>query len=164
MGSSRFVRHFEHRALRHLPGPPRPSGLETRLDLRPARFVVGLGEPVQWAGLAGQGGAPVCPAFYLGRVEEVVEDEVLVTVWERPSGREATTALSVEEHLGGRRPPVGSLLRLWTWLELPGEGKQVERLRVEVQPPRLDESERQWLRGVVAELKREASEHGEHDA
>lgn len=164
MGSSRFVSHFRHRAPRHLPGPPRPRGLETRLDLRPARFVVGVGESVRWADMAGAHDAPVCLAFYLGRVEEVMGDEVLATIWERPSGREASTMLSVQKDLKGQPPAPGSLLRIWTWLELPGEDERVPRLKVEVVPPRLDEPERQRLRELVATLKQEASERGEHDA
>jgi hypothetical protein len=165
MGSSRFVSRFKHRARRYLPAATRPPGeLYSRLDLRPARFVVGLGEPVRWAALSGADAAPVCPAFYLGRVEEVTEEEVLATVWERPSGREATTALSIEEQLGGRRPPPGSLLRLWTWVELPGGGEQVPRLEVEVEPPRVEEPERQRLRALVESLKQEVSERGEHEA
>jgi hypothetical protein len=164
MGASRLVRHFRHRAARHLPGAPRPPGLETRLDLRPARFVVGAGERVHWSEMADEQGAPVCPAFYLGRVEEVMEDEVLVTVWERPSGREASVSLSVENQLEGRRPAPGSLLRLWTWLELPGGDERVPRLKVEVESPRLDEPERQRLRTLVETLKHEVTERGGHDA
>lgn len=165
MGASRFVSRFKHRASRYLPASARPPGaLRSQLDLRPARFVVGMGEPVRWSTLAGAGAAPVCPAFYLGRVEEVTEEEVLATVWERPSGREASTALSLDEHLGGRRPPPGSLLRLWTWVELPGGGEQVPRLEVKVELPRLEESERQRLRVLVESLKQEVSEQSEHEA
>jgi hypothetical protein len=137
--------------------------LETRLDLRPARFVVGVGESVRWTDLVEERAAPVCPAFYLGRVEEVMEDSVLATIWERPSGREASTTLSVQTQLNGQCPPPGSLLRLWTWLELPGGGEQVSRLKVEVEPPRLDELERQRLRALVETLKHEAPERGEHE-
>jgi len=61
------------------------------LELRPARFVLGLEEPLHWSKLKEANGAPVNGAFYIGRVEEVTDDEVLATVWERPSGREATT-------------------------------------------------------------------------
>lgn len=164
MGTSKLVRKRRHRAMRHLPGPARPRGLEThRLELRPARFVVGVGEPVRWSLLAWAHAAPVCPAFYLGRVEEVMEDEVLVTVWERPSGREASVTLSVEKELKGQRPAPGSLLRLWTWLELPGGDERVPRLQVEVESSRLDEPERQRLRALVETLKHEIAERGGHD-
>lgn len=126
--------------------------------------MVGVGESVHWSELSGARSAPLCPAFYLGRVEEVMGDEVLATVWERPSGREASTTLSVRKNLGGQPPPPGSLLRIWTWLELPGGGEQVSRLKVEVEPPRLSEPEREKLREVLESLKQDGSEGGEHDA
>jgi hypothetical protein len=164
MGASKFVSRFQHRALRHLPATPRLPGLESRLDLRPARFVVGLRERVHWTELAGARSAPLCPAFYLGRVEEVEEEQVLATVWERPSGREATATLSIPKDLGGRRPPLGSLLRIWTWVELPGGGAQVPRLQVEIERPRLSETERQKLRASLDSLKQDGGERGKHDA
>ncbi|KFA93010.1 hypothetical protein Q664_12070 [Archangium violaceum Cb vi76] len=126
--------------------------------------MVGVGEPVRWSRLAGAHAAPVCPAFYLGRVEEVMEHEVLATVWERPSGREASVTLSVQEQLKGQRPAPGSLLRLWTWLELPGEGEQVPRLEVVVESSRLDAPGRQRLRELVETLRHEVWERGEHDS
>jgi hypothetical protein len=97
-------------------------------------------------------------------VEEVMEHEVLATVWERPSGREASVTLSVKDQLKGQRPAPGSLLRLWTWLELPGGDERVPRLKVEVEPPRVDERERQRLRELVETLKHEVAERGGHDA
>jgi len=155
VSSSRFISRFQHRAFRHLPRPVRSPGLETRLDLRPARFVLGLGEPVHWTRLEEAESAPVSGAFYLGRVEDVTGDEVLATLWERPSGREASTTLSVETDLGGTSPPPGSMLRIWTWMELPGEGQEVARLKAEVDAPRPNAAERQALLELARSLAQE---------
>jgi hypothetical protein len=168
---SAFTRQFRHRARRFLPGPTRPPGLTTRLPVRPARFAVGLGEPVRWAEFPSTGSAPLLPAFYLGRVEEVSpEGSVLVVLWERPSGRELSTALSAERDFpAGGRPVPGDLLRVWTWVELrereDGRCDQVEQIRVEREPPRLTEGERESLIALVVELNLLSEEaRGEEEA
>jgi hypothetical protein len=125
--------------------------------VRPARFAVGLGERVQWEHLAVAKGAPLLPAFHLGLVEEVVpaEDLVLITLWERPSGRESATELSIREHLHGEVPVPGALLRLWTWMELPSEGGQpVSRVHVEVEQAHLTDAEREHLGVLIEKLSR----------
>lgn len=150
---SKLINQFRRRTFRHLPRPVRPPGLETQLELRPARFALGLGERVKWHALKEAEDAPVNGAYYLGRVEEVVGDEVLATLWERPSGREASTTLSVKEQLRGEAPAPGSLLRIWTWVELPGNGEQRPRLKVEVERVQLDESERSELLALARSLE-----------
>lgn len=161
MSDSRFVSRFQHRAFRHLPRPVRSPGLETRLDLRPARFVLGLEEPVHWTRLEEAESAPVSGAFYLGRVEDVTGDEVLATLWERPSGREASTTLSVATDLSGTSPPLGSMLRIWTWMELPGGGQEVARLKVEVTAPRPSEVEREVLLELAKSLEQQLEQQEE---
>jgi hypothetical protein len=164
MGRPYFIRSMRFRAFRHLPSPGRPLGLVSQLELRPARFLLGLGEKVRWEQLDKARSAPVNVAFYLGRVEEVAEDEIVATVWERPSGREAATVLSMAKHLPGQRPPPpGSLLRIWTWIELPGGGQQVPGLKVEVERPHLDEQQRAELRKFLDSLKAQAPETDEDE-
>ncbi|WP_437306999.1 hypothetical protein [Sorangium sp. So ce388] len=93
-------------------------------------------------------------AAYLGRVEEVSEDDqVTVTVWERPNGREGMTSLSVNDHLGGRTPAMGDLLWIWTWLDATAEAHAPkERIYVEAETRALDTSDRSRLRSLLAEL------------
>lgn len=163
MEHSYFIRSMRFRAFRHLPSRGRPFGLVSQLELRPARFLLGLGERVRWEQLEQARSAPANVAFYLGRVEEVSGDEVVATVWERPSGREAATVLSVLEHLQGQRPPPGSLLRIWTWVELPGGGQQIPRHAVKVERPHLNEQERSELRKVLDLLEAQALETNEDE-
>ncbi|NOK09493.1 hypothetical protein [Corallococcus exercitus] len=113
---------------------------------------------MRWETLADAQAAPVGGAFYVGRVEEVGEDDVVATLWERPSGREASTALSVTDHLGGRKPPPGSLLRIWTWVELPGGDKQVPRIKVKIEEPRVTEEGRKQLLDIAESLKQRVPE------
>jgi hypothetical protein len=164
--SSFFTRRFQHRARRFLPGPTRSPGLSTRLPIRPARFVVGLAEPVRWAEFKAAESAPLLPAFYLGRVEEVgPAGEVLAVLWERPSGRELSTELSLQEHFStGGRPVPGDLLRLWTWVELrereEGRCEQVERAQASREPPRLTAAEREELSALASTLRLEEVQAG----
>jgi len=155
VGASKLVNQFRHRADRYLPRPVRAPGLETRLELRPARFALGLGEFFRWDEIDEARNAPVNGAFYLGRVEEVSGDDVLATVWERPSGREASTTLSVKDNFQGKAPASGNLLRIWTWVELPGQDERVPRLKVEVEEPQLTDTERQELRALAESLEKE---------
>lgn len=156
---SAFTRRFRHRARRFLPGPTRPPELTTRLPVRPARFAVGLAEPVCWPEFKVAESAPLLPAFYLGRVEEVSPTgAVQALFWERPSGRELSTELSADAHFSaGGRPVPGDLLRVWTWVELrecgDGNCERVERIHAEREPPRLTEVERGELTALAAELK-----------
>jgi hypothetical protein len=157
--SSAFVRQLKHRARRFLPGPTRPPSLVTQLPVRPARFPVGLSEPVQWDDLPEAASAPLTPAFYLGRVEETGADgAVVATLWERPSGRELSTTLSVSEHFQGQAPLSGSLLRVWTWVELlEGEDHRAtarNRVKVSVETPEASEKELKQTQHLLERLSR----------
>jgi hypothetical protein len=163
MERSELVNQFRHRALRHLPRPVRPLGLRTRLDIRPMRFAVGLERPVHWERLAEARTAPSQAAFYLGRVREVGEDTVLALVWEHPSGRESLASLSVQADFGGEAPTPGTLLRIWTWVELPGGGHQQLRRKVEVEPHRLSDEERAELEDFLASMRAEGLEQDGDD-
>ncbi|WP_309896699.1 hypothetical protein [Archangium sp.] len=155
MAGSDFVSQFRHRALRHLPRAVRPLGLETRLDIRPMRFAVGLERPVHWERLVEAREAPSHAAFYLGRVKEVGEDGVLALAWEYPSGRESLATLSVRDDFGGEPPVPGSLLRIWTWVELPGGDERQPRRKVEVEQPHLSDSARDELKAFLQSLENE---------
>lgn len=162
---SAFINSWKYRARRYPPLPVRPLGLETRLDIRPKRFVVGLGEEDAWREPPTARSAPMRRAFYLGRVEEAGPgDEVLATVWECPSGREALATLSVAQDFQGEAPAPGSLLRIWTWLELPEPGRCIERREVQVKPIELSAEEREELRAFLEELKAQPPEREEEDA
>jgi hypothetical protein len=140
--------------LRYLQSTGLTPHLHRRVDTRPARFVIGLDEDVDWRWLDG---TPVNPAFYLGRVEEVTADgSVVTTLWERPSGREAFAPLSLAEHFAGQAPSPGDLLRIWTWMELREDQPPVDHYRIEVETQTLSEEERELLTELVDELKREA--------
>ncbi len=152
MAGSDFINQFQHRALRHLPRQVRPLGLRTRLDIRPLRFAVGLDRPVDWARFAGMNEAPSRAAFYLGRVRDVAEDVVVALLWEYPSGRESLATLSVQADFEGEPPPPGSLLRIWTWVELPGDGGQFPRRKVELQVPVLSDAAQEELEEFLATL------------
>lgn len=147
----------EHYPRRHAPAAELPLHLTRHVPVRPARFLVGVS--------AGRGlyppkdkvkGTPLQAASYVARVEEVSEaGEVTVTLWERPNGREGLTTLSVTEHLEGKAPSVGDLLWIWTWMDAtrngPNEGEP--RIHVEVEPPGLDEADRERLRELVRKLE-----------
>jgi hypothetical protein len=164
MGSA-FVTGERYRAWRYPHIPVRPLGLETRLDIRPKRFVVGLGEEEAWKEPLTARSAPMRRAFYLGRVEEAGRgDEVLATVWECPSGREALATLAVAQDFKGETPTPGSLLRIWTWVELPGHGECTEHREVRVKPPELSAEERQELRAFLDELETHPQEPEAGDA
>lgn len=96
--------------------------------------------------------APVDVAFYVGRVDDVAGDQVGVRLWEWPSGRELVATFSAAQHLAGEPPNPGSMLRIWTWLELPGNGREVSRHRVECEPKILSEEERSRLRAELEAL------------
>ena len=164
MGSA-FIKSGKHRPWRYPPLPVRPLGLETCLDIRPKRFVVGLGEEEAGKEPGTARSAPMRRAFYLGRVEEAGPgDEVLATVWECPSGREALATLSVAQDFHGEAPTPGSLLRIWTWLELPGDGECIERREVQVKPVELSTRERQELQAFLDELGAHEQEPEAEDA
>lgn len=163
MERSDFVSRFRHQPLRHQPRPLRPLGLVTRLDIRPMRFAVGLERPVHWARLAEAKSAPSRAAFYLGRVKEVDEREVLALVWEYPSGRESLASLSVRVDFKGEPPVPGSLLRIWTWVELPGKGARRQRRKVEVEPLRLSKAAQEELEAFLDSMDAEQPERSEDD-
>jgi hypothetical protein len=164
-----FIRRFRYRARRFLPGPTRSPGLVTRLPVRPARFPVGLGEPVLWPDFQEAQSAPLLPAFYLGRVEEVTsEGMVLATLWERPSGRQMSTQLSVASHFQGTSPVPGDLLRIWTWVEVretaEGQGERIDRTRVMRESPRLENADREELTALAAQLRLLGAEQEQPEA
>lgn len=72
-------------------------------------------------------------AFYLGRIDEVPSeaDVVTATLWEWPSGRELSAALGVDDYFAGQAPREGQRVRIWTWMEYPGEGQKIPRVEVE---------------------------------
>ncbi|WP_437953347.1 hypothetical protein WME98_23715 [Sorangium sp. So ce296] len=102
-------------------------------------------------------GTALSVAAYLGRVEEVSENnEVTVTVWERPNGREGMTSLSVNEHLGGKTPSMGDLLWIWTWLDATTEAHTPQaRIHVEAETRALDANDRSRLRSLLADLAKD---------
>jgi hypothetical protein len=161
MERSHFVSHFPLRAERHLPRPLRPLGLKTRLDIRPTRFPVGLEHVVLGVPGGQAGSAPANAAFYLARVKEVSGDGVVALVWECPSGREALATLSVREDFAGEPPLPGSMLKIWTWVELPGQDVRRMRRRVEGGQPQLSESERAELQAFLESLEEEDAKQGE---
>lgn len=164
MDRSHFISHFQFRAKRHLPRPVRPPGLKTRLDIRPMRFPVGLEQLTAGVPEVEANAAPANTAFYLGRVKEVGEDAVLALVWECPSGREALATLSVREDFGGEPPVPGSLLHIWTWVELPGQDVRQPRRKIAVEAPQLSEAEQAELQSFLASLEAEDSNRGGDDA
>ncbi|HEX5751289.1 MAG TPA: hypothetical protein VFZ09_34010 [Archangium sp.] len=127
------------------------------------RFAVGLERPIHWERLADARSAPSRVAFYLGRVKEVDEREVLALVWEYPSGRESLASLLVRVDFKGEPPVPGSLLRIWTWVELPGRGARRQRRKVEVEPLRLSEAAQEELDSFLASLEAEEPERSEDD-
>ena len=157
-----FVRQVPRRPLRFLQLPLPEARLVRkghRPPIRPARFPVGLdleeADPVRLPKRVTDRleSAPVKPAFYLGRVEEVdSEGELTVRMWEWPSGRETLASLSADEHLEGPRPRPGDLLHVWTWIELPGSGEVDRRVAVQLEKPRLEEQEREALRRLLDSL------------
>ena len=158
MERSHFVSHFQFRAERHLPRPVRPPGMKTRLDIRPMRFPVGLEQLVAGPPETAADAAPVNAAFYLGRVKEVSGDAVLALIWECPSGREALTTLSVQKDFDGEPPIPGSLLKVWTWVELPGQRVRRLRHKVEVEAPELSEEEEEEIEAFLASLEAKGEE------
>jgi len=105
------------------------------------------------------GGAPLHPAIYLGRVEEIGSGgELTATVWETPSGREAVTTLVARDLLPVstvyvERPQIGDLLKIWTWMELREGGAQVPRVVFDVVPSTLDEQAPEQLDEVISAPK-----------
>jgi hypothetical protein len=143
MAASWFVHRHAHRAERIDELPPVSEVCLRRPPLAapPAPFRMStwkLKPPVP-PPKANVQAAPMRLHHYVGRVEEWPSPrtpEVTVTLWEWPSGRELLAGLSVKKHLDGRRPQEGSFLRVWTWLELPGRGRRVPRIHVEVEEPK----------------------------
>lgn len=148
-----FVRQAPHRPWRRaLAGPTRAyCGLRpASAAASPSRYVVGLrdsaredpGDGTDGDGQvqrpypprrAGVKSAPMAVAFYLGRVVEGSNAAVTyATLWERPGGQELAASFQWETRWSERPPVEGDLLRVWTWLELPGGGQIDERLWIEV--------------------------------
>ena len=75
------------------------------------------------------------------------------TLWEWPNARELIASLPLEEYFPGEKPAPGSLVRLWTWLELPGGGEVIPRHHAELQqPPKPSQDERERLRKLLDSL------------
>lgn len=147
--SSRFVRTHARRAERiDLPPPaPRPSFFRRQVPAPPAPYrfrapwaspATGFGPPDPPAEALDD--APMDRAFYLGRVDELPPgaDRTTSTLWEWPSGRALSTVLSIEEHFDGERLAEGQRIRVWTWMEYPGDGERRPRLLIEVDAPPTD--------------------------
>jgi hypothetical protein len=138
---------------RFLPEAPGELRLVHQVDVRPGQFAIGLEEPAlkeEWLQ-----GEPVQVAQYLGRVEEVSPSgDVTVTLWERPSGREAMSTLDVAKHFKGNWPRAGDLLHVWTWMELlPGDENPHPRIHIDTETRKLGDSERARLHDLLLELK-----------
>lgn len=97
--------------------------------------------------------APLDPAMYLGRVEEVgAHGTVTVHLWEYPNGRESTAVLSLDD-LNGHETHPGASLRIWTWLEWPDDQPEpIPRQHIEVRNKTLSETDRDTLARLIAEL------------
>lgn len=162
MTRSHFVRRVPLYPERFVPVRAAEAHLERRVPVRPARFVVGLEEPEElWPPEVRSvlGGAPLRPAVYLGRVEEIGPGgELTATVWETPSGREAVTTLAARDLLPApavhpERPQVGDLLKIWTWIELREDGGQQPRVVFDVVPNERDDEALEEIDEVIAALK-----------
>lgn len=141
----RRTRHFEPTAF-----------LDRQVPVHPARFVVGMDseERPLFPPSKQVEGTALSIAAYLGRVDEVSKrGEVTVTVWERPNGREGLTTLSVRKHLEGKRPSVGDLLWIWTWMDFLEGGEEKPKIHVEIESRDLDEADRERLRDLLAKLE-----------
>jgi hypothetical protein len=129
-----------------------------QLAAHPSRFVVGLDDfdtaerkgnpPVR----ATNGGV-VRLEHYVGRVVDVAEGgDVIVRVWQRPNGREGTAVLSWDGDFPGEKPVPGSVVYIWAWLELPGDGEVVRRRFVEVENKVIDSAGRGQIADLLARL------------
>lgn len=171
MTRSWFIRPLPLRPLRCLV----PADARAYLGVRPApvqpmpaRFAVGLAERASagtgalvseleaWAlrpappAAARVTAAPVNLRFYLGRVVELDPDGgVVATLWERPSGREFVAVLDWEAAFGAPPGPEDELL-LWTWVELPGEGRVHERRWLVVRAKPVTSEDQGRLRALLA--------------
>ena len=177
MGLPEFVHRVPYRPWRWTPRasvrePSHAGGvleeveLLHRTDLRPARRVVGLSNDLLPNGRAADPwenlppnrmeGAPTNREFFWGRVEDVVEGEIVTTLWSWPSGREMIVALPRDGDLvatNGVR--WGDLVAVWTWQELPGSGVVSDRRFALVIRRVLDDSERASLRTLLGESPKE---------
>jgi len=133
---------------------PEHSGFLHRVDTRPQRFLVGADEQVE-PPEDQLSDAPVNTTLYLGRVDDVEDSIVSATVWEHPSGRQGMVFLEIDADFEGPEPCFGDLLRIWTWVELPGGGVVTPRKRVQVERRELSEAERAELQELVDRWKAE---------
>jgi hypothetical protein len=156
MKSHFITRGPPRRPERFVPAQLGPPQLQRQVDVRPGQFVVGLDEDVSWDDLPV---TPINPAVYLGRVEEVTREGLVVaTLWERPSGREAIATLSVDDDFGRDAPSAGDLLRIRTWVEICEGGETRARSHVKVETQQLSSDERAELKRVRDALERQLEE------
>jgi hypothetical protein len=89
-------------------------------------------------------------------------------LWERPSGRQMSTQLSVASHFQGTSPVPGDLLRIWTWVEVretaEGQGERIDRTRVMRESPRLENADREELTALAAQLRLLGAEQEQPEA
>ncbi len=136
----------------------RYDGLSRQVPVHPAHFVVGMDDvkrplyPERLPASKVEGTAISC-ASYVARVDQVTErGEVSVTLWERPNGREGLTTLLVDGPLEGKRPSMGDLLWIWTWVDVV-DGKATTKIHVEIETRELTADDRKHLRALVAQLR-----------
>lgn len=168
--SESFVRRVPHYPRVFLPRhDEHDDGLSRRLAARPGRFLVNNPRSAtpDWQippDFLSRGAivAPLQPALYLGRVEDLTPDQgCLVRVWEVPSGLTGVANLT-REQLVGQDIAVGDTLRIYTWIEVPlsPTGDPLDErpeLRVEVTPRSpLSPAQREALAAAAAALAREA--------
>lgn len=135
-----------------------PIALERHVTVRPGRYPVGLDRPDRSISPPSHkiSGTAISVAAYLGRVDEVSKaGEVTTTLWERPNGCEGLTTLTVRKHLGGRRPAVGDLLWIWTWVDVARTGRRKDRIHIEVETRTLDDGDRARLKALLAEIDKD---------
>ena len=90
--------------------------------------------------------APLCPAVYVGRVDEVTDDgEVDVHMWSI-SGGQQSIATFTSDQLDRQPVHVGAALHIWTWLELPIVSTEpLRRIKIKVETKQISDDERTKL-------------------
>ena len=158
MTRARLWHQVRHRPKRR-PGLRGDQALNRRPELRPARAVVGLDLPSPVTGDLWQHvptdhlrNAPASREAYLGRVEEVTRDTASVRLWSIPAGVEVLAELSIDDRLERTRPPCeGDAVLLFTWIELPGNGREVAKQFAKLLPTTITDAQREELRRLLEE-------------
>jgi len=146
--------------------PGRPTILR-EIAARPARFVVGMDEdgtpPADELR-----GAPATSRFYLGRVEHLYRDpdhgdQVALTVWEQPNGRELLVDLPVGLFPDDTKPRAGDLVRIWSWVEYDHPGQPADRIHVKLEQAELSEETKTKLAALGRRMQEELEARGAWD-